>query len=172
MGGFTTDKVGHGYLPTYLALAGQLPAHPTILEIGVAGGDSLRMWQALLPYARGIVGVDHHSHAVWPDGTHRVVADQADVELPSALPYTSYDLIIDDASHDNARTRKTWSILWGLVKPGGWYVVEDWSHCGGLIREFAGDLIDCFHESRPLAWGVESITYRAGMILIRREQNP
>ncbi len=170
MSGFTTDKIGHGYLPTYLNIAAQLPAPATILEVGVAGGASLTMWRHLAPGA-DVVGVDINAQATWPDGTHRVVADQTNPALASVLPYTAYDLIVDDASHDNARTRETWRQLWGLVKPGGWYVIEDWSHCGGLIREFAGELVDCFHESRPLAWGVESVTYRPGLIVIRRERS-
>lgn len=35
------------------------------------------------------------------------------------------DIIIDDASHINTLTVKSLQILWPLLNPGGWYVVED-----------------------------------------------
>lgn len=164
---FTSDKVGHGYLPTYLYLASLIGTTGQVCEVGVASGESLTMWQHLFPHGR-VVGVDVNPGAIWPDGTDKVVANQADPNLPNLLPAKQFDLIVDDASHNNALTDLTWQILWPLVVPGGWYVIEDWSHAGGLVRCFAGDLLDCFRERDPLTVNVEEITYRPGLIIMKR----
>ena len=37
------------------------------------------------------------------------------------------DLVIDDGSHDYKLTKHSFEALFPFVKPGGWYVVEDWS---------------------------------------------
>jgi predicted O-methyltransferase YrrM len=47
------------------------------------------------------------------------------------------DLVIDDASHDLTITRRSFEILFPLIRPGGCYVIEDWAwaHVGyGLHR--------------------------------------
>lgn len=165
---FTTDKVGHGYLPTYLGLAGELGTAARVLEIGVASGESLQLWQALFPHGE-IVGVDRNQGAIWPPNTRKVVADQTDPSLAAIVGY-GYDLVIDDASHDNDLTRVTWLNLWGVVIPGRFYVIEDWTHAGGLIRGFAGELLDCFREADPLVKDVEDIRYRPGQIVLRKRK--
>jgi predicted O-methyltransferase YrrM len=178
---FDTDKIGHGYLPVYLALCAQIRDRARVLEIGVANGGSLDLWQALFP-GDLIVGVDAYDRARWPEGTVKVVAEQTSEELPDAIqaavnaqqgrPFDHlidpFDLIVDDASHDNARTRRTWQLLWPMLVPGGWYVIEDWSHAGGLIYGLAAELLMCFDEAHPLVDNVESITYRPGMIILRK----
>jgi predicted O-methyltransferase YrrM len=171
MTGFRTDKIGHGYLSSYLGLASIIGEDGRVLEIGVANGESLEMWQHLFP--RGaVVGVDVNPKAQWPDGTHRVISDQADEELVhriiTASGITSFDLIVDDASHNNDLTRRTWELLWSMVRPGGWYVVEDWNHAGGLAYEFARDLLMCLSQNDPLVLYADVITYRDGMIVIRK----
>jgi SAM-dependent methyltransferase len=36
------------------------------------------------------------------------------------------DVIIDDASHQYQHTRRTFEIAFPLLRPGGWYIIEDW----------------------------------------------
>jgi len=176
--GFTTDKVDLGYLPTYLHLAGEIGIEGRVCEIGVQRGHSLEMWRALFP-AGLVVGVDHDPGARWPDGTHRVVADQDDPDLPRRLFAISsrYDLVVDDASHQGNLTRATWGLLWPLVAPGGWYVVEDWQvGFDGIGWDmFDASMLDAarwFLEllNRPDG-EVASITYRFGMILLERRRD-
>lgn len=58
MTAFTTDKVTvHGYLPEYERIAAELGPAARVLELGVAEGESLRLWQHLFP-AGVITGVD------------------------------------------------------------------------------------------------------------------
>ena len=40
-------------------------------------------------------------------------------------PLGPYDLIVDDASHKAKHQVIGFDLYWPLVKPGGWYVVED-----------------------------------------------
>ena len=48
------------------------------------------------------------------------------------------DLVIDDASHLLEPTRQSFNLLFPFVRPGGAYVVEDWSHEHGWERLLVG----------------------------------
>lgn len=173
---FTTDKATtHGYLPTYLRLASHIGTTGRICEIGVQHGDSLRMWQALFPDGL-IVGVDNDPKARWPDGTHRIVAEQDDENLPARLAEVmpAYDLIVDDASHIGQLSQRTWKLLWPLVAPGGWYILEDWmvgfdtwdGYDNSMLR-----LAESFlHALDRLDSQVESVEYRYGLAIIRKRE--
>lgn len=125
---WNTDKVQLGYLPTYQRLAYKIGSAGRVCEVGVYRGGSLELWQRLFPQGL-VVGVDKAASSYWPPLTVRVVADQTNPRLPHILWDHSpggYDLIVDDASHDGEATRQTWELLWPLVRPGRWYVIEDW----------------------------------------------
>lgn len=181
---FATDKVyHHGYLSSYLRIAKQIGPAARVCELGVWRGGSLGMWQALFPEGL-IAGVDHDPDATWPPGTARVVASQDDEALPAMLRETSpggFDLIVDDASHDGNLTRRSWELLWPLVAPGGFYVVEDWQKGMGLgggetwqLAWQAGDesMLRCAEwflrllNSRDC--DPDSIEYRYGLVILHR----
>jgi Methyltransferase domain len=173
--GWLTDKAILGYLPTYRRLAGEIGPAGRVCEVGVMQGWSLELWQALFPDGV-VVGVDHNPEARWPPGTVRVVADQADEGLPARLQHISgaFDLIVDDASHLGKLTRRTWELLWPLVAPGGWYVVEDWQ-VGFDVPEwhmFDSSMVDLaewfLHLLDHQGGEVDEIAYRFGMILLRK----
>ena len=122
---FNTDKIEPwGYFQTYAKIAGELGPTARICELGVETGESLRMWQALFPLGE-VIGVDNNIEAVWPPGTVKVVKNQDDPGLPASVG--PCDLIIDDASHSGPATRAAFDILWPCVRPGGYYVIEDWA---------------------------------------------
>lgn len=183
---FITDKVANGYLPTYLGLAAQIGTTGRVCEVGVDDGHSLVMWQTLFP-AGVVVGVDHRADATWPEGTVRVVVDQTDPDLQS-LAYRAlrdqstrnavwFDLVVDDASHDGDRTQRTLELLWPLVGPGRWYVIEDW---GVGLPGFAGwddsmlrlvqRLPHVFDDRRPFLSRVAEFTVRGGLVIIRKRE--
>jgi Methyltransferase domain len=122
--GLVTDKVGHGYLPAYLQIAAELGPRARVCELGVWRGASLRLWQALFPLGE-VTGVDSDSNSCWPEGSRRVVMSQDDPELPGVLG-SLFDLVVDDASHSGLHSARAFELLWPLVAPGGYYVVEDW----------------------------------------------
>jgi len=124
----TTDKFTLGYYPAYERLAREIGPAGHVLEVGVYQGDSLKMWQQLFP--DGVVaGADCDASCTWPDGTVRIVADQDSGEMAEAARAASpggWDLVVDDASHHGALSGRTFALLWPQVRPGGWYVLEDW----------------------------------------------
>ena len=130
-----TDKARHVFLgksylhiyERYLAPVRDAPSLQ-LLEIGVRGGHSLRMWKEYFPRAQ-IYGVDINPdcqrHADERIGI--VVASQNDATpLESLAERTGgFDVIVDDASHINHLTRASFEILFPRLKPGGFYIIED-----------------------------------------------
>lgn len=175
---FETDKIGHGYLPEYLKIASIIGSIGTVVEIGVASGASLHMWQALFPHGH-IIGVDRHQPANMPTSVENgatvqfIQSEQDDPQLPGKIePFGDrvIDLIVDDASHDSGLTEATLRNLWPLIGPQGFYVIEDWTHCGMMMGDLARTLISSLDERkdyRTIPY-VKSITYRSGMIIIQK----
>lgn len=124
--GHLTDKFALEYSDWYEAI---LPIRrAAILEIGIAWGGSLLMWRGMCPDAK-IVGVDICPPADPPLGIIQIRGDQRDDDLADKVRAYSpdgYDLIVDDASHYGSASTLTFNHLWPLVKPGGWYALEDW----------------------------------------------
>jgi hypothetical protein len=177
--GFATDKVAHGYLPTYSRLAKHLGPAARVCEIGVAHGGSLDMWRVLFPQGT-VAGVDISPEAHWPQGAVRIVAAQDDPGLPRILDSyeEAWDLIVDDASHDGKLTIATLDLLWKLVAPGGFYVIEDWFTGFKNFADYDDsmlvmaksllDRLDPFFAPEGFYTDVESIEYRHGMAILRK----
>jgi hypothetical protein len=179
---FATDKVyWHGYFSSYQRLATQIGPAGRVCELGVWRGDSLAMWQALFPDGL-VAGVDHDPEAIWPPGTARVISAQDDPALPDELRLLSacgFDLIVDDASHEGMLTRASFDLLWPLVRPGGYYVVEDWQKGMGIGggEEWANSddsMLRCAESFLRLLNSREcdpdSIEYRYGLAIIHRRR--
>jgi hypothetical protein len=167
-----TDKVSHGYLPSYEAIATRTPSPAAVCEVGVWRGGSLRLWSHLFP-GSVVVGVDRDPTATWPDGTVRVVAEQDDPALPGRLAAIApaYDLIVEDASHQGALSWATFGLLWPLVAPGGTYALEDWMVGLPSWQGFDDSMLACAQSLlRHLHRGsdVDAIEYRYGLALVRK----
>lgn len=167
---FQTDKIAHGYMPAYHRIAARLGPAARVCEVGVFFGGSLATWQVLFPDGL-VAGVDNYQYAQWPDGTVKIFTAQDDPELPALLAEHSaqWDLVIDDASHDGKLTARTLELLWPLVAPGGFYVIEDWfvgydDYPGydSSMADLARNLLERLHEDTD----TESIEYRHGMAMI------
>jgi predicted O-methyltransferase YrrM len=126
-----TDKSSraHNYLTLYdqvLAPLRQSPAR--LLEIGVLGGASLRMWRDYFPRGR-IVGLDRDRAALAHAGERIEVhqADQSDALALAALvgSLEPFDVMVDDGSHIWSHQIETLRVLLPLLKPGGIYILED-----------------------------------------------
>jgi len=91
-----------------------------VLEFGVLFGSGLKMWSDYFPNAE-IHGLDIKRRQVdYP----RVTTRKWDAMKPVNTNYT-YDIVIDDASHISSHSRRMFEIHSRLVKPGGFYVIED-----------------------------------------------
>jgi hypothetical protein len=169
---FATDKITHGYLPSYLRIAADLGPAARVCEVGVDHGYGLDMFQALFP-AGLVAGVDGNGACRWPDGTIRVVCMQDDPELAVLLGNYSltWDLFVDDASHQGHLTVATLRLLWPLLAPGGFYVIEDWMVGLGwpgfddsMLTAVQGLLASLTRDG-----DVEDITYRYGLAVLRKK---
>ncbi len=172
---FGTDKVGQGYMPVYYEIADYLGPSARVCEVGVFRGASLATWQELYPQGT-IAGVDVNSQAYWPDGTLRVVMSQDDPALPEALSEyeVEWDLIVDDASHNGVLTAATLDLLWSLVSPGGFYVIEDWfvgfdDYRGPCKSPEMFTLVQSLLSRLHADGDVASIGYRYGMAIMRKK---
>jgi hypothetical protein len=174
---FNTDKLTyHGYFPAYVWIASQLGPAARVCELGVHDGESLRMFAALFPLAE-ITGVDFSPGCTWPEGTRGIVCNQDDPILPGLLG-GQFGLIIDDASHDGVKTRASFDLLWPLVQPGGFYVVEDWTVAlrddphWGAQSNWGDSMLRTAESFLPMLdrqdGEVASVTYRYGLIIIQR----
>tara|TARA_R110000868_G_scaffold408357_1_gene691400 strand:+ start:3178 stop:3873 length:696 start_codon:yes stop_codon:yes gene_type:complete len=102
-----------------------------ILEIGVCGGGSLKMWYEYFPNAT-IIGLDINDESeLSNDRTHVYQLDQSnDTELKNfveqcKLNNYEFDIIIDDGSHHMRDQQITLAYLFPLLKSKGIYVIED-----------------------------------------------
>ncbi len=172
-----TDKIGHGYDPYYRALAAALPPGPTVVEIGTADGAGLRYFRSVFDPSL-LAGVDRYPTPGAKAAAGRfVVAEQNSPLLPVLLGGEQWDLVVDDASHDNRLTTETLRIMWPMVAPGGAYVIEDWSHANMTCGFLAQQLPFAFAEDEAnIARGVVlpglwSVTYRPGLIVLRKRHD-
>jgi hypothetical protein len=145
---YGSDKWGglHWFTPHYANHFAPLRYDPVkILEIGIGGykyescgGESLYMWQRFFP--RGLVyGMDlYPKPGVRGPRIRTIQGDQNDRSYLRSLAAElgPFDIIIDDGSHLNEHVRTSFEELFGCVRPGGYYVIEDlhtsyWPGFGG-----------------------------------------
>jgi len=135
---YKTDKgtIGHGseahnYGKTYEPFLEQYIGQGiNFCEIGVLNGDSLRAWRDYLQNAT-IVGIDSKVKTNALDEGYTVLqATQADPStIKQALgQYSQFDIILDDGSHEAKHQQECLAALFGNLKVGGLYIIED-LHC-------------------------------------------
>jgi hypothetical protein len=184
----TADKTLNGFTPEYDRLGALIGPSGHVLELGVREGDSLRMWQELFPQGI-VVGVDNDAEgtARWPEGTVAIHASQDSDYMAEHAREASpegYELIVDDASHVGTLTAKSFELLWPMVKPGYWYVIEDWhlgyqahwSHwhdTGDSMLNLAVKILSMFGTQADRYPGevggeIDEIRYVWGMIIIHK----
>ncbi|HEX6346577.1 class I SAM-dependent methyltransferase [Umezawaea sp.] len=150
------DKWGlwHWFTPHYDRHFSRLRhEHVRVLEIGIGGyrdpdvgGGSLRVWRDY--FTRGqIFGVDVFAkNGLDEERIKTVRGSQDDPEFLRALAaeHGPFDIVIDDGSHINGHVLTTFRELYGHVRNGGFYVVEDlWTAYapgyGGQATSSAGE---------------------------------
>ena len=120
----------HSYIPTYRDLLGCINVR-VLLEIGISGGASLRMWEECFPKAR-IIGADIRPETLIK--TDRISSYYVDQSSSSSLFELGMqierevgrpDVIVDDGSHFPDHIATTADVLFPFLRPGGVYVIED-----------------------------------------------
>ena len=127
-------------LDDYELALGNFGSCDSIVEVGMFhGGSAVLLAEALRP--RKLVGFDIESKSTSPV-FDRYVAENEPIEVHwgadqgdrstvlGALDdagLATVDLVIDDASHLYEKTVETFNMLFPRVRPGGLYLIEDWS---------------------------------------------
>ena len=130
-----TDKNrdDHGYVQLYSMILDLMREQVrNVTEIGVASGASLPVWSSYFPHAQ-IWGIDiklTSKATLTTESLKRVrliSASQLDPAVPAKfdLAKESMDVIIDDGLHEPAANIQTCLIYWPLLRPGGFYFIED-----------------------------------------------
>lgn len=101
----------------------------TLVEIGVAGGGSLRMWKDYLGPECRIYGIDIDPacKSLEAPGIEILIGDQGDPRLWQDLlsRVSEIDVVIDDGSHEALDQAITLETLLPRIGPGGVYICED-----------------------------------------------
>ena len=129
------DKDGiHTYLETYDKLFEPFRDGCDFLEIGLASGDSVKLWDRYFQTS-SIVGVDlsiiFEKEERVSDNVIRLIA--ADATKPDIVEILDkecwkdckFNVIIDDGSHMTQDQIDTFNLLKGKMKPNGLYIMED-----------------------------------------------
>jgi demethylmacrocin O-methyltransferase len=144
-----TDKASthHGYMSIYEDILSNRQID-TLLEIGVAHGKSLFMWNELLPDTL-IVGLD-----ILPEcRLHQriniacLIADAKDPAKMAAVTmlHGPFQVIIDDGEHDPDQIRIAFEELYPRLPSGAVYIIEDVDETAKwvvpFLKQWDGNLI-------------------------------
>ena len=142
--GYPIDKWAH-YFPIYdRHFSWYANKSLTFLEIGVARGGSLQMWQRFFGPLAKIVGIDirERSKSYEAPGTFVRIGDQADEQFLQSLidEFGVPDIVLDDGSHQMEHIAKTFNFLYPRLPKNGVYMVEDlhtayWDEFGGGVSK-------------------------------------
>lgn len=124
-----TDKstITHCYLDNYAKYFEKYRGQAiTLLEIGVSGGASIKMWKEYFLKAR-IFGIDINPDC---EGEGIFIGSQTDLQFLDRVIYNIGipDIIVDDGSHVGGDMIKTFEFLFPQMRTEGVYVLED-THC-------------------------------------------
>ncbi len=146
------------YFEIYERHFGQFRNQPiSLLEFGVLHGGSLQMWKYYFGKQAKIFGADINPRCaeLGEDQITILLADQESREslrnICSSLP--PLDIIIDDGGHTMLQQKTTFEEMWGQLRIGGIYLIEDmhtsyWPSFGGSYKdpvnfvEYTKNLID------------------------------
>ena len=129
------------YFPIYdRTFGGYRGTAPTVLEIGVFHGGSLRLWQRYFGAGTTVVGIDIDPRCADLGGEdiHVRIGDQSDIEFLARVceEFGPFDIVIDDGSHLPRHQILSLDHLWPAVRDGGVYFVEDL--CTNYWPEYEG----------------------------------
>lgn len=114
-----------------------------MLEIGVFGGGSLKLWRSYFGAEATIFGIDINPECAQYNGLDGQVriGSQADPDFLRQVveEMGGVDIVLDDGSHVMEHIRASFEVLFPLLSTGGLYMVEDlhsayWSSYGGGLK--------------------------------------
>jgi predicted O-methyltransferase YrrM len=184
------------HIEAYAELAKEIKPGSNIVEIGIRSGASTALMAVLYkPRCLSAIEINKKSTKLFthfleshPDGrrirTH-FGCDQGDVNqlgavLDADFAQQALDLVIDDASHQLIPSMASFNLLFPRLRPGGVFVIEDWSWEHYAERELGLDFTDwdvtgfaklalmtvlaCAHSPDI----IEKVTLRRGIAVVHR----
>ena len=156
--GTDKSKDDHKFVDFYMTLFDPIRFQVTnVTEIGIATGQSLRMWADYFSNAH-VWGMDHNvhntvrKHLTRDSRVHVKVANAYafDGKVAESMHWVneSMDIIIDDALHDMSPQHNLLARMWPILRPGGYYIIEDVGPPSGKISKDIDE---------PVAWSEEHI---------------
>tara|TARA_Y100000389_G_scaffold201390_1_gene244009 strand:+ start:2137 stop:2823 length:687 start_codon:yes stop_codon:yes gene_type:complete len=124
---YPTSKNDHGFIKFYDEYFNSFKDKKiNILEIGIERGDSLRLWREYFTNAN-ICAIDLIDRNINVNNTDILIGDQSDYSFLKKVTekYHSFDIIIDDGSHQSKHIIASFNFLFPYLNDGGIYVVED-----------------------------------------------
>jgi hypothetical protein len=186
---YGTDKFTHTYTHFYDKLFKPWRNRKiTMLEIGVAGGESIRMWCDFFCHPESLIyGVDIEERKIpCLDSRARLVT--GDGSNPNFLfdltnQTGPLDLVVDDGSHLSGQQKDSLRLLWPHIKPGGWFITED-CHCSfkmpwtlpdeiSFVKHLDAWIDDCMEKGandsgQPTTSEIDQIIIRKSLVAIRK----
>jgi len=131
---YRTDKFESGLNHEYINILQALKYKPIkFLEIGVAEGGSLNYFSDYFAHPKTeITGIDLYYPMQEPNFRENIQfyeCDQNDRKKLNeiASKHGKFDVILDDGAHTVKETKNCFEVLFKHVKPGGYYLIEDWT---------------------------------------------
>ena len=129
---YGSDKGGHEYSEVYFSYLEKLKdKNLTILEIGIADGNSIKAWSEYFVNSK-IVGIDikkinKEEKKLNKSNIYLHQGSQSDKNFIKEIVnvYKEFDIIIDDGSHFPKDVIKSFNLLFPFLKTNGLYFVED-----------------------------------------------
>lgn len=168
-----TDKAsqhphaGHGYLTHYEKFFKPLRHKPIkLLEIGVGGGESIRLWLEYFPAAK-VWGLDINPES-WNGEDERyrfVVGDQESRAFWDEFFVNhgcDFNVVIDDGGHFSGQIIASFESIWHRLPKGALYCVEDLGTCyspGSVFNsnglraiDFCKSKVDDLNQGSDIEW--------------------
>ena len=160
---------------------------PVILEIGVAGGGSLDMWNYYFDNTCTIYGIDINENCKQfeKENVKIFIGDQGDHTFwENNFKDIYFDIVIDDGGHFMHQQIITFEYMYPFVKENGVYLCEDthtsyWKEWGGgtqssfinYTKQFA-DKLHAYHNGMDTSFrdSTFSITYYDSVVVFEKKR--
>lgn len=176
----------HNYLQFYDRLWTPLRDEPIrLMEIGLNKGASIKLW--LEYFQKGqIIGVDINEFVnevgIPEEHLHRFIFEKGSQFSPyfwerfKEKEPQPFDIIIDDGAHTSGAIILSFNMLWGRIKPGGYYVIEDItevnnpaSHSPGYVDHLEFSLDKLGHTLMGEAEDIQEAYIMKDLLILRKK---
>lgn len=133
----------HSYIPYYEELLTPYRKNSCFLEIGLQGGNSLRMWNEYFidSHVVGVEIFEHRTGGLHLDPNYNVIVyDATKLSFLEKIQNLTFDVIIDDGSHYLHEQIQTFHLLKNKMNAGGIYIIEDIKDIDSSRRYFQDGL--------------------------------